>query len=137
MASVFDYCCLKIDGISYPLPTEVPHLLKEGDILVDIRSELETEIRAIGIEQIIYLSHYEFEEKWKSHPLDKPLILTDAVGLWSKHYAHFLHGKGYTEVVSLAGGIADWEKDALPMRAGKYMPLNGPCPCMIVPTEPE
>jgi rhodanese-related sulfurtransferase len=126
---------LRIDGISFPLPKEVPYLLQQGAVLVDLREEMETEIRAFRIERIVYLPHSEFEEKWVTLPLVQPLILADAVGLWSKHYAVFLRSKGYLDVASLAGGIADWEKDGMPMKAGKYMPLNGPCPCMIKPHE--
>jgi rhodanese-related sulfurtransferase len=135
MCEIFGSCHLKIDGIAFPLPSEVPELLGRGAFLVDLREELETEIRAFGVEQIIYLPHSGFEEKWESLPLDRPLILADAVGLWSRHFAAFLHARGHTNVASLAGGITDWERDGLPMKAGKYMPLNGPCPCMIVPNE--
>ena len=104
-------------------------------MVVDLREEIETEIRAFGIESVLYLPHSEFEEKWPALPKDKPLILADAVGLLSKKYTLFLKSKGYDDVSSLAGGIADWEKDGFPIRAGKYQPLNGPCPCMITPRE--
>jgi rhodanese-related sulfurtransferase len=133
--NIFDKCCLKIEGISYPLPREVPFLLQQGALIVDLREELETEIRAFGIERIIYLPHSEFEQRWETLPLDQPLILADAVGLWSKHFAIFLNLNGVKNVASLAGGIAEWEKDGMPMKPGKYKPLNGPCPCMIVPNE--
>ena len=132
---MFENCCLKIDGISFPLPKEVGALLQQGAMLVDLREELETEIKAFGIERLVYLPHSEFEEKWDSLPLDQSLILADAVGIWSRKYAIFLRSKGYENVASLAGGIADWEKDGFPMKPGKYQPLNGPCPCMIVPKE--
>jgi rhodanese-related sulfurtransferase len=135
MLEIFETCSIKIDGIPYPTPREVPGLLQQGAWLVDVREELETEIRAFGVEHVIYLPHSAFELQWETLPLDRPLILADAVGLWSKHFAKFLHLKGHTNIASLAGGIADWEKDGLPVKAGKYQPLNGPCPCMIVPNE--
>jgi rhodanese-related sulfurtransferase len=135
MKDFFKSCHLTINGIPFPLPTEVPGLLSGGAFLVDLREELETEIRAFGVERIIYIPHSEFEQRWESLPHDTPLILADAVGLWSKHFAIFLRSRGYNQVASLAGGIADWEKDGLPVKAGKYMPLNGPCPCMIVPNK--
>lgn len=135
MSAFFESCCLKIDGIAYPLPREVLELLQRGAIIVDLREEIETEIRAFGIEKVLYLPHTEFEEKWSGLPGDTPLILADDVGLWSKKYTLFLKSKGYHDVSSLAGGIADWEKDGLPVKAGKYQPLNGPCACMITPRE--
>jgi rhodanese-related sulfurtransferase len=133
--SIFSVCKLHINGIPHPLPAEVLDLLRKGAVLVDLRDPLETEIRAFGVEKIIYLSHTEFEEKWETLPADKPLILADSVGIWSKKEAQFLQSKGYQEVASLAGGIADWEKDGFPVNAGRYQPLNGPCPCMIKPHE--
>ena len=118
MPDFFANCSLKIDGTPYPLPGEVLELLGAGAILVDLREEFDTEIRAFGVESIIYLPHTEFEEKWESLPLNKPLILADAVGLWSRKYAVLLRTKGYENIASLAGGIADWEKDGFPMKAG-------------------
>jgi rhodanese-related sulfurtransferase len=135
MSAFFESCCLIIDGIPYPLPREVPELLQRGAIVVDLREEIETEIRAFGIEKVLYIPHSEFEEKWSILPSNKPLILADDVGLWSKKYTLFLKSKGYEDVSSLAGGMADWEKDGLPVKAGRYQPLNGPCACMIKPKE--
>ena len=135
MTSIFNSCKLQIDGISYPLPGEVGLLMLEGAILVDLRETIETEIKAFGVENICYLPHSAFEEKWSTLPTDKPLILADSVGIWSKKYATFLKTKGYNEVASLAGGFADWLHDGLPVKPGKYAPLNGPCPCMIRPHE--
>ncbi|MCX6251821.1 MAG: rhodanese-like domain-containing protein [Bacteroidetes bacterium] len=133
--SIFTGCKLQINGIAHVLPGEVPDMLRQGAILVDLREELETEIRAFGVEAIVYLPHSEFDDRWESLPLDKPLILADSVGIWSKKAALFLKSKGYNQVASLAGGMADWQKDGFPVIAGKYQPLNGPCPCMIKPHE--
>ena len=135
MANLFDNCHIKFDGISFPLPKEVPDLLRRGAVMVDLREELETEIRSFAVERIIYLPRQEFEKKWQTLPLDQPLILADAVGIWSKQYAKFLKSEGYENIASLAGGIADWEKDGFPVTSGKYQPLNGVCACMIRPTE--
>jgi rhodanese-related sulfurtransferase len=135
MNNFFGHCKLQIDGISFVLPGEVPGLLASGAMIIDLREEIETEIRAFGVERIMYLPHTEFEEKWRSLPLDQPLILADAVGLWSKKYALILRSRGYDNIASLAGGISEWEKDGLPMKACRYDPLNGPCLCMIKPHE--
>jgi len=135
MSEFFSSCRLKINGICYPLPGEVPVFLQKGAWIIDLRQQIETEIKAFGVERVIYLPHADFEEKWSSLPLEAPMILADAVGLWSKECVLFLKEKGYPDVASLAGGIADWEKDGFPVKAGRYQPLNGPCPCMIRPNE--
>jgi rhodanese-related sulfurtransferase len=135
MSYIFDKCKIHSQGIACLLPSEVLEYLQSGAVLIDIRSELETEIKAFGLENVIYLPHYIFEEKWETLPLDKPLIIADAVGIWSKHYTKFLMDKGISDAASLAGGFADWEKDGYPVKSGRYEPLNGPCPCMIRPHE--
>ena len=119
----------------FVLPAEVGSLMREGAVLVDLRETIETEIKAFGVEQIFFLPHSEFEEKYSLLPVDKPLILADSVGIWSKKYALLLKSKGFKEVASLAGGFADWLQDGMPIKPGKYAPLNGPCPCMMRPHE--
>ncbi len=135
MESFFSGCKLKIGQIVFVLPSEVPDLLRNGACIVDVRTELETEIKAFGAENVVYMPFDELDAKWVSLPLEKPLIFADAVGLHSKEAAEKMHSKGYCVVASLSGGIADWEKDGMPMKAGKYQELNGPCPCMIRPHE--
>jgi hydroxyacylglutathione hydrolase len=117
------------------LPSEVITLLQQGAVLVDLREEVETDIKSFGVEPFIYLPYNQFNEKWKSLPLDKPLILADSVGIWSKQAVAILHSKGYTQVASLAGGFNDWDKDGFPVKEGRCQPLNGPCLCMIKPHE--
>lgn len=135
MNNLFQSCKLQIGGIGYVLPSEVVLLLQQGATLVDLREELETDIKAFGIEQVVYLPYIEFEDKWGTLPLEKPLILADSVGIWSKKAAGFLQSRGYSEVASLAGGFTEWERDGFPVKAGKCEPLNGPCLCMIKPHE--
>jgi hydroxyacylglutathione hydrolase len=117
------------------LPSEVQPLLEQGAVLIDLREEVETDIKSFGVGPFIYLPHYEFEEKWESLPLESPLILADSVGIWSKKAAATLRSMGYQQVASLAGGFNEWDKDGFPVMEGKCQPLNGPCLCMIKPHE--
>ena len=135
MNNLFQNCKLQINGIFYVLPAEVIPLLQQGAVLVDLREEMETDIKSFGVEPINYLPHNQFDEKWNTLPLEKPLILADSVGIWSKKAAATLQSKGYVEVASLAGGFNEWDKDGFPVKSGKCQPLNGPCLCMIKPHE--
>lgn len=133
--NIFDSCKLHIDGICYVLTGEVAGMLQRGAILIDMREEIETMIKAFGVKRIVYLPYSEFEKKWETLPLDNPLLLADSVGLHSKEAAAFLLSKGFEQVASLAGGFAGWLSDGHPVREGKFHPLNGPCPCMIKPID--
>lgn len=129
--NIFNACKLQIDGISFVLSGEVPDLLTKGAILIDLREELETMIKAFGIKNIIYLPYSQFEQNWQSLPFEQPLLFADSVGLHSKEAVKILKSKGYQNLASLAGGFAGWQQDGQPVKAGKYHPLNGPCPCLI------
>jgi rhodanese-related sulfurtransferase len=135
MSNLFEHCRLNIDGIPFVLPSEVLQLIGKGAVLVDLREEVEVDIKSFGVDNLVYLNHYDFDEKWESLPLDKPLILADSVGIWSKKAAASLLSKGYPEVASLAGGFNDWDRDGFPVRTGRCRPLNGPCLCMTKPHE--
>lgn len=135
MNNLFQSCKLQINGISYVLPSEVISFLEQGAILVDLREEVETDIKSFGVGPVVYLSHEQFNKNWESLPLEKPLILADSVGIWSKKAVATLQAKGYQQVASLAGGFNEWDKDGFPVIAGNCKPLNGPCLCMIKPHE--
>ncbi|HSN49831.1 MAG TPA: rhodanese-like domain-containing protein [Bacteroidales bacterium] len=133
MISFFDACKIHIEGTAYVLPSEVPELLGKGAMIVDIRNDIETMMRAFGVEEVYYLPFTELEERYSSLPVDRPLIVADAVGLNSKKAVAFLKSKGYAFTAGLAGGIADWEKDGFPMKPDRYQTLDGPCLCMTRP----
>jgi len=63
-------------------------------------------------------------------PKDIPLVIMDCVGIQSKEAVRQLMDKGISMVANLAGGIADWEKDGLPMKK-EVESMSGQCPCMI------
>jgi len=127
----FSECSIVVNGIPCPTPVETINYLREGAVLVDIREELETGIAAFGLEQVIYLPRTLFNEKWQSLPMNKPMILADSAGIWSGQCAIRLKQNGTSEVACLAGGFTEWMHDGLPVKKGRYAPLNGPCPCMI------
>jgi rhodanese-related sulfurtransferase len=133
--NIFSECKLQIGGICFVLPSEVISLLNKGAVLVDMREEVEIDIKSFGVEPVVYLPHFLFDENWESLPLEKPLILADSVGIWSKKAVTTLMSKGYLQVASLAGGFNDWVKDGFPVTEGRCRPLNGPCLCMIRPHE--
>jgi hydroxyacylglutathione hydrolase len=135
MNGLFRNCKLQIDGIAYVLPSEAIPLIQQGAVLIDMREEVETDIKSFNLDYVIYLPHDRFEEKWESLPLDKPLILADSVGIWSKNAVITLKSKGFTDIASLAGGFNEWDKDGFPVKSGRCQPLNGPCLCMIKPHE--
>ena len=122
-----------IEGIRYLSPRESLEAIKAGAILVDVRPEALTWMKAFNVEGIIYCPHLEFSKHFNNIPKDKAVILADAVGLRSKECVEILLNNGFMNVASMAGGITDWEQDGLPLIKDKGRELNGPCLCMLRP----
>ena len=114
-------------------PTETKEAILDGAILVDVRPEPLTWMKAFDIEGVIYCPHPEFAKLFKNIPVDKAVIIADAVGLRSKECVEILLKNGYRNVANLAGGITDWEQDGLPLLKDRGRELNGPCLCMLRP----
>jgi rhodanese-related sulfurtransferase len=133
MNSIFDTCKIRINGIPFACPTEVPGLLMKGARLVDIREDFEISLREFSVGDIIYMPFQKIMDNPFVLPENIPLILADSAGLKSKEAVVFLRANGFTEVASLAGGIVEWERDNLPVKNDKGQQLNGPCLCMLRP----
>ncbi len=122
-----------INGMRHLSPRESMEAIKEGAILVDVRPEALTWMKAFDIDGVIYCPHPEFAKHFKNIPADTAVILADAVGLRSKECVDVLLKNGYRYVAYMAGGITDWEQDGLPLVKDKGRELNGPCLCMLRP----
>lgn len=64
-------------------------------------------------------------------PTDTTLIFADAVGLKSRESVLFMKAQGYENVVNMAGGIVDWERDGLPLTTDINNRLSGSCMCQL------
>ena len=122
-----------IAGIRHLSPRESLEAIKAGAILVDVRPEALTWMKAFDVEGIIYCPHLEFSKHFNNIPKDKAVILADAVGLRSKECIEILMKNGYRQVANMSGGIMDWEQDGLPIIKDRGRELNGPCLCMLRP----
>ncbi len=122
-----------INGLIHLSPVEAFELLNNGAVLVDVREDYETDYKLLDVPAVIYIPKSTFEKDFQQLPKDKPLIIVDSVGLRSKDAALFLFENAYEMVANLNGGIVDWDKDKLPIRADKYAELSGSCACMLKP----
>ena len=118
-------------------PGQAYEFLKKDAILVDLREEYETNYRVINVPQIIYVTIKEFKNEFSILPTDKPLILADIAGLFSKELALFLVDKGYTNVASLIGGILEWADDLMPLKIDRDYEPGGQCSCKLKPQNPK
>lgn len=133
MHDFFQNIGITINGITHLSPKETYQMCMGEAILVDIREDFEIMAKQFDVKNIIYMPKSVFKENYHTLPKDKAIIITDSVGLRSKEAVIFLQQSGYGNIANLNGGIADWEKDKLPMLIDKKEMLTGSCLCQLRP----
>jgi rhodanese-related sulfurtransferase len=94
-----------------------------GPILVDVREPAEFDmVRAEGA-RLLPLS--TFLTRYKSLPVDRPLMMICATGNRSGQATAYLLAHGWTDVVNVTGGTAAWQRAKLPIRSGPLAPGEG------------
>jgi rhodanese-related sulfurtransferase len=120
----------EIGGILHLTGRQAIQCLEDDAVLIDVREDFEVAIKDFGVNEIIRCPFKEFEHNMPGLPKDRPLVVADCVSISSKKAVLKLLDAGYSMVANLAGGIADWEKDGLPMKSDVEC-MSGQCPCMI------
>jgi arsenate reductase (thioredoxin) len=121
-----------IDGVRHLSPSEAFDAVSTGGaLIVDLRHGYETGFRVFQVPEVVYLPRREFLSGFSRLPMDRPLILTDAIGLWSIEAVRLLQREGYSNVANLSGGIIDWERAGLPVRKDPGFELTGQCTCRL------
>jgi len=133
MSGLFQNIGITINGIIHLSPKEAYQASLDGALFVDIREDFEILAKQFDVKNIVYMPKSVFKENYTLLPKDKTVIIADSVGLRSKETVVFLQQAGYDNVANLNGGIADWEKDKLPMLIDKNEMLTGSCLCQLRP----
>jgi rhodanese-related sulfurtransferase len=76
-------------------------------------------------------TYNEIKDHYEGLPDDNWLIITDAAGLRSKEVAIFLKEKGFMNILHLAGGVVEWERDGLPVILNKKNRFTGARMCQL------
>jgi len=130
MKEHFNHRGFEIDGILHLTGRQALMCLNEGAVLVDVREDYEIAIKDFGITGKQYCPFSEFDALMKTLPKTFAMIVADCVGIHSKEAVRKMMDHGFPMVANLAGGIAEWEKDGLPMKK-ETESMSGQCPCMI------
>jgi rhodanese-related sulfurtransferase len=100
---------------------EVKSRLDKGDkfVLVDVREDREFETDHIAGAVHLGKGIIERDIEAKYPALDTPLVLYCGGGFRSALAADNLQKMGYTNVISMDGGIRDWRQKSYPWEKGK------------------
>jgi rhodanese-related sulfurtransferase len=130
MKENFENLGFEIDEILHLTGKQALICLQKEAILLDVREDFEVAIKDFGIVNTLWCPFSDFDRLLITLPKAKAMIVADCVGIHSKDATRKLLNAGFTKVANLAGGIAEWEKDGLPMKKD-IESMSGQCPCMI------
>ena len=120
----------EINGLRHVSGKESLEILKEAGFMIDVRPDFEL-TKLMNIEHILYYPYDEIRDHYQDLPRETWLIIVDAEGLRSKEIAIFLKDKGFSNILHLAGGVVEWERDGLPVTLDKSRRLSGSCMCQL------
>jgi rhodanese-related sulfurtransferase len=135
MDSLFKNYGFESSGILNISPLEAFELCDKGALIVDVREEYLNNFKNFDVPEILYIPLSKLMEQLSELPQDKYLIFADSVGLRSKEEVVLLKNIGLTNIANMAGGIVDWERDGLTLKANIEQRLSGSCVCQLKPRE--
>ncbi len=118
-------------GVMNVTPKGAFELCKLGAIIVDVRESYMNRFKMFDVQKVICLSFSELEKTYKQLPDDVYLIFADAAGMRSRESVIFMKEHGYGNILNLAGGIVEWERDGLPVKTDISHRHSGSCMCQL------
>lgn len=129
--SVFEGRGMVIQGLRFLSPQEALQVLGQGALLLDLRSDELREMKTFQVPAQIHVPHRDLEAHCADLPLDRPLILADSSGVYTRAAAHFLLDHGFQQVACLNGGMLAWDQEGLPVVTDPAAILHGECACVM------
>jgi len=120
-----------IQNICFLSPQEALECLQQGSVLLDLRSDELTEMKAFAVPEIIHLPHTILAEHGAELPKDRLLILADASGVYTKAAAAALKALGFEKLACLNGGMLAWDQANMPTVTDPDALLHGDCACVM------
>ncbi len=120
-----------VQGIRFLAPGEALEALREGALLVDLRSDYLIEMKAFAVPDIRHIPHTDLPERLPELPRNRLLILADSSGVYTRGAAGVLGAAGFQDVACLNGGMLAWDQAGLPLVTDPETILQGECACVM------
>jgi arsenate reductase len=120
-----------IQGLTFISPKDALGALEEGALLVDLRTDELVEMKAFRVPETLHIPHRDLPDLLSELPSDRPLVLADTSGVFTKEAARLLLEHGFTQVACLNGGMLAWDQEGLPLDTDPEALLHGECACVM------
>lgn len=85
-------------------------------LLVDVREREEFDKISLDVPYLLNIPMSEFERRFAEVPRDREVILVSADGQDSMKATYYLMREGYTDVLSMTGGVSKWVFRGYPVK---------------------
>lgn len=106
-----------------------------GSVILDVREEYHTVYKKFAVENVLYFPLSQLSVFLEQIPRDNYVIVADASGLHSREAMTLLIEKGFSNVINLAGGMVEWERDGMPLNYDETQKMTGSCMCQLKPRD--
>lgn len=120
-----------VQGLWFLSPQEALEALRQGALLVDLRSPELAEMKAFAVPDLVHIPHTLLPERAGELPRDRRLLLADSSGVYIRGAAALLTSLGYEDLACLNGGMLAWDQAGLPLDTDPDALLDGDCACVM------
>jgi len=118
-------------GIRNVTPRQALDLCNLGAIMLDVRQPYMTDFKVADVPVQLLIPFNQLPDRTGEIEKESYIICIDSVGLKSHDSWLMLTERGFTNVLNVAGGIVEWERDGLPLRIDNSKMLTGSCACQL------
>lgn len=122
---------MKFANIMAISPREAFKLCQEGAVILDIRPDAISLYKGFDVPEVLYCIKEELSSYIQELPSNRIIIIADSTGVYSKNVCSMLMDHGIENVIELAGGFVEWERDQLPITTDNKARLSGSCMCQL------
>ena len=129
---VFDDKGLVAGGLRHLNPSEAAAVLSaDGATLIDIRADYLVEMKRFLVPSVAYATPADIPEALADLPHDRPVLVADSSGVFTKAVATTLISTGFEQVACLNGGMIAWDNAGMPVETDAAALLHGDCACVM------
>jgi rhodanese-related sulfurtransferase len=129
--SLFNQLGFISGGIRNVSCREAFRLCNAGALMLDVRQPYMTSYKVADVQRLKLIPFKQLASESGSIDREEVIVCIDSVGLNSHEAWLMLKEMGFENVVNVAGGIVEWERDNLPMKINYAEMLTGSCACQL------
>ena len=118
-------------GIRNVTPRQALDLCNMGAVMLDVRQPYMTVYKVTDVPVVVFIPFNQLPERTEELKRESHILCIDSVGLKSHDTWLMLNERGFKNVLNVAGGIVEWERDGLPLKIDETKMLTGSCACQL------